>query len=292
MLGDGKPSWLKIPYVRTTEFDQIKAQLKTSKLVTVCEEAHCPNLNECWSKGTATFMVLGDTCTRGCRFCNIKTGAKGQEIDPLEPMKVASAIRKWGLKYVVITSVDRDELPDQGATHFAQVIRAVKNQSPQTKIEVLIPDFRGEKELIKKIVDAKPDVIAHNIETVQRLQNKVRDLRANYDQSLSVLKTVKELDASIYTKSSIMLGLGEEKDEVLKAMEDLRAIGTDFFTLGQYLQPSDWHVKVKEFIHPNLFEEYKKQGLQKGFLFVASGPYVRSSYKAEAYFETTHEATV
>lgn len=279
-----KPVWLKIKPPRTEKFAEVKQAIKQLGLHTVCEEAHCPNIAECWDSGTATFMVLGDTCTRGCRFCAVKTGLKGLELDPFEPRKLALAVKKFGLGYVVVTSVDRDDLADQGAGHFAECIKEIKRLCPETLVEVLIPDFRGNEECIKTIAGAKPEVIAHNIETVKELQGIVRDRRANYEQSLFVLKKVKELDPKIFTKSSIMLGLGEREEQVLKAIDDLRETSVDFLTLGQYLRPSKRHIALKEYVSPEKFEYYKSIALQKGFLYCASGPFVRSSYKAGEFF--------
>jgi lipoic acid synthetase len=280
-----KPEWLKIPLSTNTEFSGIHATLQKHKLHTVCQEAHCPNISECWNGGTATFMVMGDTCTRGCKFCAVKTAFPASPLDPDEPRKLAQAIAEIGMfDYVVVTSVDRDDLKDQGASHFAECIKEIKKAHPGIIVEVLIPDFRGNDDLIKILVDANPDVIAHNIETVERLQKKVRDPRANYRQSLHVLETVKKLNPRIYTKSSIMLGLGEETEEVEQAMKDLRSIDVDIFTLGQYLRPSDWHLAVEEYVHPSAFASFKDKGEQLGFKFVASGPFVRSSYRAGELF--------
>jgi len=217
-----KPPWLKIR-PPTKKFQDIKSTLKRLNLVTVCEEAHCPNAAECWSGGTATFMVMGDTCTRGCRFCNIKSAKLGQPLDPEEPARLAKAIEEWGLDYAVITSVDRDDLPDQGASHFAECIKKIKQARPSTIVEVLIPDFQGDIGCLKTIIAAKPEVIAHNIETVSSLQRKVRDIRANYNQSLNVLKTIKQLSPETFTKSSIMLGFGETEDEIIQTLKDLRS---------------------------------------------------------------------
>jgi lipoyl synthase len=278
-----KPPWLKIR-PPTQQFQRIKRTLKRLNLVTVCEEAHCPNISECWSGGTATFMVLGDTCTRGCRFCNIKSARTGNPIDENEPKKLAEAIAEWKLDYVVITSVDRDDLEDQGAIHFANCIKEIKKQLPSVIVEVLIPDFRGNLDCLKTIIDAKPDVIAHNIETVERLQRTVRDIRANYQQSLSVLQNVKKISPQTYTKSSIMVGLGETKEEVIKAMDDLRTIDCDVITFGQYLRPSKRHIKIEEYVQPDTFDLYKQKAEQFGFLYCASGPFVRSSYKAAELF--------
>jgi len=278
-----KPPWLKIR-PPTEKFADVKSTLKKLNLVTVCEEAHCPNMSECWSGGTATFMVLGDTCTRGCRFCNIKSARIGRSIDKDEPRKLAQAIAEWKLDYVVITSVDRDDLPDQGAGHFAECIREIKKQLPTVIVEVLIPDFRGNVECLKTIIDAKPDVIAHNLETVKSMQRKVRDIRATYDQSLFVLKTVKDISPKIYTKSSLMLGLGEPEEELVQAFADLRAIDVSVVTLGQYLRPSDWHLSVVEYVTPERFDYFKGIADNMGFLYCAAGPFVRSSYKAGELF--------
>ncbi len=253
-------------------------------LHTVCEEAHCPNIGECWGGGTATFMLLGDTCTRGCRFCAVKSGNPNLVVDELEPVKIALALKEMKLSYVVLTSVDRDDLPDGGAAHFAQTIRETKKRNPGLLMEVLTPDFRGDLEAVRTVVDAHPDVFAHNIETVERLQRKVRDVRANYQQSLMVLKSVKAFDSSIYTKSSLMLGLGETGEEIKKAMQDLREIDVDVLAIGQYLRPSSWHLEVEDYIPPSRFDELREMGESMGFRYVASGPLVRTSYRAGEYF--------
>jgi len=286
-MGISKPLWLKrgIPVGHAVQnYALVKTTLESLGLNTVCEEAKCPNINECWGGGTATFMVMGDECTRGCKFCHVKTARAGNSLDVFEPQKLAQAIKEYRLDYVVITSVDRDDLPDQGAEHFAECIKKVKEENPMLIVEVLIPDFRGNTECIQKIIDASPHVISHNIETVKELQRKVRDVRANYLQSLSVLSYVKKVSPKTLTKSSIMVGLGETKEQVLQAMDDLRKIGVGALTIGQYLQPSGLHIAVTEFVHPDVFEEYKKIGEGKGFLYVASGPFVRSSYRAGEYF--------
>ena len=287
VIQERKPEWLKVRLPSGEgigRYAGVKGTLKGMGLVTVCEEALCPNINECWGGGTATFMVMGDTCTRGCRFCNVKTAAKGKMLDREEPAKLAKAIKEWGLKYVVITSVDRDDIEDQGAGHFAECIREIKKQRPETIVEVLIPDFRGDEKCIDKIIEARPDVIAHNIETVKGLQISVRDRRANYEQSLSVLSYVKKKNPEIFTKSSIMLGLGENDAQLFEAMDDLRKNDVDILTLGQYLRPSSWHLEVKEFVRPEKFAMLKEIGEKKGFAFVAAGPFVRSSYKAGEFF--------
>ncbi|BBM85906.1 lipoyl synthase [Candidatus Uabimicrobium amorphum] len=277
-----KPEWLKIKIEHDPKFDDVRKTLSENSLVTVCEEAHCPNINECWSSGTATFMVLGDTCTRGCRFCNVKSGRYGANIDPMEPMKIAESVKKWGLDYIVITSVDRDDLPDQGSEHFAKVITTVHQQSPEVLIEVLVPDFRGDVKCVETVVQARPNVFAHNVETIERLQGRVRDNRATYEQSLMVLEYAKK--QGLYTKSSLMVGLGETEEEIAQTMDDLRRIDVDFLTLGQYLRPSLKHLEVVEYVHPDQFEHYKKIGLEKGFRYIAAGPFVRSSYKAGEFF--------
>ncbi|MFH1750677.1 MAG: lipoyl synthase [Candidatus Micrarchaeota archaeon] len=277
-----KPAWLKIRPPTTQKFQKVKGTLGSLKLHTVCKEAHCPNITECWSGGTATFMVLGDVCTRGCRFCNVRKGRAGVPLDKEEPRKLAQAVLEWGLTYVVVTSVDRDDLPDQGAGHFAECIRELRKVPVLT--EVLIGDFRGNFELLGKIVEAGPNVIAHNIETVERLQKYARDYRAGYSQSIGLLREVKRMDPSVFTKTSIMLGLGEREDEVLKTLDDLKEAGTDIVTFGQYLRPSILHLPVSEFVTPERFERYNERARERGFLYVAGGPFVRSSYKAGELF--------
>ncbi|MFH1590615.1 MAG: lipoyl synthase [archaeon] len=280
-----KPAWLTIRPQSTPDFSKIRHALRSRGLVTVCEEAHCPNMAECWAhEGTATFMVMGDTCTRGCKFCAISTAMKGQPLDQDEPDKIAEAVAEIGLDYVVLTSVDRDDLADGGAAHFAACIDAILTKHPKTHIEVLIPDFQGEVGPLKRIVEACPDVIGHNIETVRSLQHEVRDPRAGYEQSLKVLADVKTLDHTIYTKSSIMLGLGETEAEVIKAMHDLREVDVDILTLGQYLKPSNKVLPVKAFISPDAFSSFRAKAEAMGFLYVASGPFVRSSYRAGEFF--------
>ena len=279
-----KPEWLKVRPPSGDNYKRLKVLSSELSLHTVCEEAHCPNIAECWGGGTATFMLLGDVCTRGCRFCAVKSGNPNKVVDEFEPLKIALALKQMNLSYVVLTSVDRDDLKDGGAAHFAQTILETKKHNPSMLIEVLTPDFRGDLGAVERIVRAHPDVFAHNIETVERLQAKARDLRASYVQSLNVLKSIKEMDPSIYTKSSIMLGLGERDDEVVQSMKDLRAVGVDILAIGQYLRPSSWHLKVEEYVHPSKFEEYRKIGESFGFKFVASGPLVRTSYRAGEFF--------
>jgi len=285
----GKPSWLKTRPPTGERFAEIKATLRDHDLHTVCEEANCPNLGECWSghdgPGTATFMLMGDRCSRGCNFCDVETGGMDQ-LDPEEPANVADAVAEIGLEYVVLTSVDRDDLPGQGAGHFAETIRSIRDRDPSIRIETLIPDFQGDPDLVRKIADAEPDVIAHNVETVERLQWPVRDRRAGYDQSLSVLYQLdREFDG--FTKTSIMLGVGEYAHEVYQTLRDLRAAGVDLVTLGQYLQPSRSHLEVSEFVHPDVFDTWERVAEEElGFDYCASGPTVRSSYRAgELYVE-------
>ena len=262
---------------------QVKQTLRVLNLHTVCEEARCPNIAECWGTGTATIMIMGDICTRGCRFCTVISG-KPVLLDTEEPERVAKAIKEWGLKYVVITSVCRDDLEDGGAEHIAKTIKAVKMLSPETIVEPLIPDFRDNEDSIKKIVKTQPEVISHNIETVMRLTPKVRDARASYEQSLLVLKKIKSIDSRIYTKSSIMLGLGETEAEVIQTAKDLRTVGVDILTMGQYLQPTLKHLPVVEYLTPQKFNSYKEYIEKMGFIYVASGPLIRSSYRAGEFF--------
>jgi len=247
----------------------------------VCESARCPNLPECWSKGSATFMILGDICTRHCGFCAIKTG-KPLALDPQEPQRLADAAKRMGLKHIVVTSVARDDLPDEGAGQFAATIRALHATIPNAIVEVLTPDFKAKSWCIRRVVDAEPEIFNHNIETVARLQAIVRP-QARYNRSLQVLEMVKQMNPAIYTKSGIMLGLGETREEVLQTMRDLRSVGVDALTIGQYLRPTQRHLPVQEYIHPDQFEEYRVLGEAMGFLFVASGPFIRSSYNAIAF---------
>jgi lipoic acid synthetase len=279
-----KPEWLKVRPPAGDRYTHIKNRLRQLGLATVCEEARCPNVAECWGGGTATIMVMGDTCTRGCRFCAVKTNRSGQPLDPDEPTKVAGMLAELDLEYIVITSVDRDDLEDQGAGHFAAVIREVKKARPDMLVEVLIPDFRGQRELVDIVTAAKPDVIAHNVETIERLTPRVRDPRAGYRQSLDVLRMVKEKDPSIATKTSIMVGLGETYEEVTQALHDLHAVQCEIVTFGQYLQPTAKHLKVEAYVTPDTFKSYEHLGKALGFRYVASGPLVRSSYRAGELF--------
>jgi lipoic acid synthetase len=282
-----KPEWLKMRPPSGQRFTDIKETLRDHDLHTVCEEANCPNMGECWSgedgPGTATFMLMGDRCSRGCNFCDVETGGM-EPLDPEEPANVADAVAEIGLDYVVLTSVDRDDLEDQGAGHFAETIREINDRHPDILVEVLIPDFQGEERLVRKIIEAEPDVIAHNVETVDRLQWPVRDRRAGYEQSLSVLRQV-DRESDIYTKTSLMLGVGEYHHEVYQTLRDLRAVGVDVVTLGQYLQPSRSHLEVSEYVHPDVFDTWERVAEEElDFLYCASGPMVRSSYRAGELF--------
>ncbi len=268
-------------------FTEIKSTLREHDLHTVCEEANCPNLGDCWSgrdgPGTATFMLMGDRCSRGCNFCDVATGGM-EPLDPDEPANVADAVAEIGLDYVVLTSVDRDDLADGGSAHFAETIREIKRRDADTLVEVLIPDFGGDEAAVRRIIDAGPDVIAHNVETVDRLQWPVRDRRATYEQTLDVLEQV-DRESDIRTKTSIMLGLGEYDHEVYQTLRDLREVGVDIVTLGQYLQPSASHLDVTEYVHPDVFDTWRRVAEEElGFLYCASGPMVRSSYKAGEFF--------
>ncbi len=274
-----RPSWLKMKIPSGENYVKVRKTLQKYNLHTVCEEASCPNVSECWGVGTATIMIMGDVCSRGCKFCNVETG-KPFELDSEEPQHVAEAIKEWSLRYVVITSVCRDDLPDEGSEHFARTIQCIKSECPNTVVESLIPDFSGNEKFIETIVKAKPNVIGHNVETVKRLSSSIRDLRANYNQSLKVLKYVKELDSNIFTKSSLMLGLGESEEEILQTAQELRDVDVDIITLGQYLQPTLSHLSVKEFVTPEKFYQLKLDLKKFGFLHVESGPFVRSSFRA------------
>jgi lipoyl synthase len=287
LLSEPKPEWLTIAPPKGESYEGLKRLFRNLNLHTVCEEAHCPNVHECWGGGTATLMLMGDVCSRACRFCMVTPGKPQGVIDELEPENVAFALSQMGLTYVVLTSVDRDDLDDGGASHFAKTIRLVKEKNPGMLVEVLIPDFQGNLDELKQVVDARPDVIAHNIETTMSLTPRVRDPRAHYWQSLSVLRNVKKLSGHIYTKSSIMVGLGETEEEVAQAMSHLRQADVDFLTVGQYLRPSSRHLRVEEYVDPGQFQRYKSIGEGLGFLYVASGPLVRSSYRAGEFFIRT-----
>ncbi len=281
-LSKRKPEWLKVKYHGGENLEQVENILKRFSLNTVCEEACCPNRMECFNRKTATFMIMGRECTRNCSFCNVNKGIV-QPLDLEEPLRVAQAAKAMNLKHVVITSVTRDDLDDGGANHFEKVIKSIRELDKKMIIEVLIPDLKGDIDALKTIVDAKPNIINHNIETVSRLYPKVRPM-AIYERSLEVIKNIKKLDSSIVTKSGIMVGLGEEKKEVINALRDLRKVDCNLLTLGQYLPPSKKHYPLKEYIHPDVFEEYRKVGIDLGFEHVASGPLVRSSYNADQAF--------
>ena len=284
MLAERKPDWLRVHPPGGESYARLKSLLRGLDLHTVCEEAHCPNVWECWGGGTATVMLMGDVCTRGCRFCAVKSGNPRGLLDAEEPRKVAEALTDLDLTYVVLTSVDRDDLPDGGASHFARTIRAIKDRDPAILVEALIPDFRGDLDAVRTVVEARPDVLDHNLETVRRLQAVARDPRATYEQSLAVLRGAKAMRPALFTKSSLMLGLGETREEVLEAMRDLRANGVDLLTLGQYLRPSGWHLPVREYVPPEAFDELRETGKALGFAYVAAGPLVRSSYRAGELF--------
>jgi lipoyl synthase len=278
-----KPEWLRIKMQGGENLNHVQKTLDKFGLTTVCHEASCPNKMECFNKSTATFMILGSICTRGCSFCDISTGT-GQQIDELEPKHIADAVKALGLKYVVVTSVTRDDLPDGGASHFANVIREIQKASSRVSIEVLIPDFKGDEEALNTVIQANPVIINHNIETVPRLYKTVRP-QAKYLQSLELLKRVKKSSNSIYTKSGMMVGLGESQEEVMQSLKDLRDAGCDFLTIGQYLAPSKEHHPVIEYVHPDVFEFYRKTAIEMGFKDAACGPLVRSSYKAHEMLE-------
>lgn len=277
-----KPDWIRVKAPVSQGFKDTRDLMRSQKLNTVCEEAACPNIGECWSKGHATVMILGDTCTRACAFCNIKTGVPNK-VDPDEPHNLAVAVGQLGLKHVVITSVDRDDLEDGGANHFAQCIEYIRTTAPETTIEILTPDFRRKDGNLEIVVKARPDVFNHNIETVPRLYQKIRP-GARYFHSLNLLKKVKEQDPSIFTKSGIMVGLGETKEEVLQVMDDFRSADIDFITIGQYLQPTPNHAPVDRYVTPDEFKYYERVAWTKGFLMVSATPLTRSSYHADADF--------
>ena len=277
-----KPEWIRTKILNIQKYFETKKVINKRKLHTVCQEASCPNISECWSKKHATFMIMGDVCTRACSFCNVKTG-KPNLLDPFEPIKIAEAIQELNLKHVVITSVDRDDLSDGGADHFSKVILEIRKINKDTTIEVLTPDFLRKKDSYKKIVNTKPDVFNHNIETVPSLYKSVRP-GSRYFVSLDLLKSVKKMSKRIFTKSGIMLGLGETKNEILQVMDDLLSANVDFLTIGQYLQPTIKHYPLKRYIHPDEFKEFKELALSKGFLIVASSPLTRSSYHADVDF--------
>lgn len=274
-----KPKWLRVKLPTGAEYKQVRDIVEEHKLHTICESGNCPNMGECWGAGTATFMILGNICTRSCGFCAVDTG-RPEAVDSFEPGRVARSVKLMGVKHCVITSVDRDDLPDGGSLIWAQTVRAIRNQSPQTTLETLIPDFMGKWDNLQNVIDVAPEIVSHNLETVRRLTKQVR-IQAKYDRSLEVLRRLKR--GGMKTKSGVMLGLGETENEVVETMEDLRSVGTDILTLGQYLQPTRKHLPVAEFITPEKFAEYKELGLKMGYRFVESGPLVRSSYHAEKH---------
>jgi lipoyl synthase len=293
-----KPEWLRISSLTgesSKKFEKLRSTVKDLNLATVCEEARCPNIGECWGGGkgvaTATIMVMGDTCTRGCSFCAVKTASAPAPLDSEEPTNVAEAIARWGLDYVVLTSVDRDDLPDQGAGHLARTVQELKLRAQEEGsrvkdllVEVLTPDFRGQVDLISQVAQSGLDVYAHNLETVERMQGRVRDRRAGYKQSLSVLESAKAVVPDLLTKTSLMLGVGERPEEVRQTMRDCRNSGVDVITFGQYLRPSKRHLPIAEYVKPEVFDQWREEGEAMGFVYVASGPLVRSSYKAGEFF--------
>src|SRR2546427_7380601 len=284
MLAERKPEWLRVRPPSGANSAHLQSLFRSLDLHTVCEEAHCPNVWECWGGGTATIMLMGDTCTRGCRFCAVTSGNPHGVLDLDEPKKVAMALAEMNLTYVVLTSVDRDDLEDGGAGHFAKTVREIKARRPDMLVEALIPDFQGDLDAVRTVVDSGVDVLDHNVETIDRLQGTGRDRRAGYRQSLRVLAGAKGEPGGLVSKSSIMLGLGETEDEVEATMRDLRAAGVDIRTLGQYLRPSSWHLAVETYLPPEMFDRYRELGEELGFLYVASGPLVRSSYRAGEYY--------
>ncbi|CAN3373217.1 hypothetical protein DIURU_001132 [Diutina rugosa] len=284
------PKWLKVPIPKGKSYHQVKNDVRELKLATVCEEAKCPNIGECWggkkSEATATIMLLGDTCTRGCRFCSVKTSRAPGKPDPMEPENTAEAISRWGLGYVVLTTVDRDDLVDGGAHHLKETVEKIKQKAPQILVEVLSGDFRGDLDMVEVLASSGLDVYAHNLETVEALTPHIRDRRATYRQSLAVLERAKQTKPSLVTKTSLMLGFGESDEQVLQTLKDLREINCDVVTFGQYMRPTKRHMKVVEYVTPEKFDYWRDKALEMGFLYVASGPLVRSSYKAgEAFIE-------
>ena len=280
-----KPDWIRVKATFDPRFNQVKQQVTEKRLNTVCEEAMCPNISECWSNGTATFMLLGSVCTRACKFCSVDTGNPNGWIDDDEPQNTANAVNMMGLKYVVLTSVNRDDLEDGGADHYARTVQAIKAKNPNTAVEALTPDFKGIYSSIETIVNSGIEVFAQNIETVERLTHPVRDIRAGYQQTLDVLAESKKINPSVLTKTSLILGLGETDEEIEQTMDDLIRHQVDILTLGQYLRPTLNHLPVEKWVSPEEFDRYREIGLRKGFLEVVSGPMVRSSYRAERVLE-------
>jgi len=280
-----KPAWIRVKSNSSSNFQHVKEQVQGKRLYTVCEEAMCPNLSECWSRGTATFMLMGGVCTRACKFCSVDTGNPKGWLDQYEPINTALAVKKMNLKYVVLTSVNRDDLDDGGANHYADTVQLIKEHNPYTSVEALTPDFKGLKSSIETLVNCGIQVFAQNIETVKRLTHPVRDIRAGYQQTLDVLATSKVINSEVLTKSSIILGLGETRDEIIETMDDLLEANVDILTLGQYLRPTLNHLPVARWIKPSEFNELRDIGIKRGFLEVVSGPMVRSSYRAEQALE-------
>ncbi|OFZ55103.1 MAG: lipoyl synthase [Bacteroidetes bacterium RIFCSPHIGHO2_02_FULL_44_7] len=274
-----KPKWLRVKLPTGENYRKVRSLVDEHKLHTICESGNCPNMGECWGEGTATFMILGNICTRSCGFCAVQTG-RPEEVDEFEPGRVAHSVKTMGVKHAVITSVDRDDLKDGGSTIWVQTVKAIRHQSPQTTLETLIPDFAGKWENLQQIIDVAPEIVSHNLETVRRLTKEVR-IQAKYDRSLEVLFRLKK--GGMKTKSGVMLGLGESHEEIIETMEDLRSVNLDILTLGQYLQPTSRHLPIQEFVTPERFLEYKELGLKMGFRYVESGPLVRSSYRAEKH---------
>lgn len=279
-----KPSWLKIKFPSGENYLNIKNNRDGFNLNTICQEGNCPNMGECWNSGTAAFLLMGDTCTRACRFCSTKTAKTPPPLDPNEPVKIARTIKNLKLKYAVLTSVDRDDLSDLGAEHLRQCVQEIKKTQPDVIIELLIPDLQGKTELLDIVAQSGAEVIAHNLEVTRSITKKVRDPRADYDQSLKVLEYIKQTYPKLYTKSSLMVGLGETDEDVISSMKDLNDIGCSFLTIGQYLQPTKKKLPVEEYIHPDKFDWYRDEGKKMGFTYVASGPLVRSSYQAAENF--------
>jgi lipoic acid synthetase len=284
-LATGKPRWLKAQMPSGKAFAAVRRNVREHRLSTVCEESMCPNIGECWNNGTATIMLMGSVCTRACQFCAVDTGNPNGWLDIAEPENTARSVEIMGLRYVVLTSVDRDDLEDGGAAHYAACVQAIKKLTPETAVEALTPDFNGSKSAVEIVATSGLDVFAQNVETVARLTSRVRDPRAGYSQTLDVLNWAKELAPDVLTKTSVMLGLGEMEDEVLATMDDLRERGVDILTLGQYLQPTAHHLPVERFVSPDEFEQFREQGLQRGFMEVVAGPLVRSSYRADRVFD-------
>ena len=280
-----KPAWIKAKMPAGKGFSEVRRNVREHRLATVCEESMCPNVGECWNHGTATIMIMGSVCTRGCRFCSVDTGNPGGWLDPEEPCNSARSVQLMGLKYVVLTSVDRDDLPDGGAAHYAACVNAIKSLLPDIRVEALTPDFQGQLENVETVLDSGVDVFAQNVETVCRLTHPVRDPRAGYEQTLNFLSHAGDYRPGIVTKTSLMVGLGETDDEILETLTDLKKIGVDIVTLGQYLRPTRNHLPVERFVTPEQFGEYRRVGLEMGFLEVVSGPLVRSSYRADRAFE-------